>query len=234
MCKSNTGIFEISPPYLVDSRSVKLEVESACYIGDMTNMNGSSPSSLGERVARYRKEMGFASAEKLADVIIQTGAPATFKRSTVRSIENGKKLDVTVTELLLLSRALKISPIMLIVDVNNLAGSIEYIGLDVKNNYYLMQWLLMRAYYPGTQSFYEDTPDKVNRARMLMEYVDRYRSGMSTYRFEKHRIEQMGEDGMGEFIENMNDAKAYADTVKTLVKREYGMDVAELDSLIGS
>lgn len=188
---------------------------------------------MSARVAKYRRDAGFASAEKLADKIMEDGAPDTFKRSTVRSIENGRKPDVTVTELLLLAKALNISPIMLIVDFDDLPASPEYPGLGIRNNYEFAQWMMMRAYYPGRQPISEDSGHKINYAKKLITYIENYRSFIGAVRFEEGRLATLGEEGMEEFIKAKEKYASYAETIRTLVKRDYGIDLAELDKQIG-
>lgn len=194
----------------------------------MTNNPVNEPSALGQRVAKYRKEAGYASAEKLAEAIIEAGAPPTFKKSTVRNLENGRKQDVTVTELLWLSRMLRISPIMLIVDTEHLSGKPDYPGIGITNNYYFMRWLLMCAYYPGEQFFSEDTVDKTNRARMLVAYMSRYISARTTIEFEKSRFKSLGTKGMDKYVMMMKDAQEYAQTLKSLVSNQYNIDLSKL------
>ncbi|MCH4210059.1 helix-turn-helix domain-containing protein [Bifidobacterium sp.] len=199
----------------------------------MTKTMEQESSTLSARVAKYRRDAGFASAEKLADKIMEDGAPDTFKRSTVRSIENGRKPDVTVTELLLLAKALNISPIMLIVDFDDLPASPEYPGLGIRNNYEFAQWMMMRAYYPGRQPISEDSGHKINYAKKLITYIENYRSFIGAVRFEEGRLATLGEEGMEEFIKAKEKYASYAETIRTLVKRDYGIDLAELDKQIG-
>lgn len=64
------------------------------------------------RLAKYRKRAGYTSANALAKAIDDKRVTKT----TIVNLELGKKADMTVTELLLISRALHISPTLLIVD----------------------------------------------------------------------------------------------------------------------
>ncbi|TFD56401.1 helix-turn-helix domain-containing protein [Cryobacterium sp. Hh38] len=72
---------------------------------------------IGQRVAKYRKAEGF-SAQKLADRIGST-------RSIVTNIENGRREDVTVEELLRLSAALRVPPAALLFDVEKPYSGVE-------------------------------------------------------------------------------------------------------------
>ena len=67
----------------------------------------------GERLAKYRKEAGFSTVEALSDAI----ADMDISKGTLTNIEAGRRKDITVQELLSISRALGVSPISLICDV---------------------------------------------------------------------------------------------------------------------
>ncbi|WP_165906050.1 helix-turn-helix domain-containing protein [Agromyces badenianii] len=67
------------------------------------------PETIGKRIAKYRKLEGW-SAQKLADA-------AELTRSVVTNIENGRRPDVTVSELLAISIALRVPPAALLFDV---------------------------------------------------------------------------------------------------------------------
>ncbi|MFC7927686.1 helix-turn-helix domain-containing protein [Microbacterium laevaniformans] len=69
------------------------------------NQDSSSPTTVGARLKGYRK-LAKLSAEQLADL-------AGLTRSVVANIENNRRSDITVTELIALSRALDIPPLAL-------------------------------------------------------------------------------------------------------------------------
>lgn len=67
--------------------------------------------SIGQNIARYRKAEGLSAAE-LAD---KTGEGLT--RSVLANLENGRKDDVTVKQLMALANALRVPPAFLIADL---------------------------------------------------------------------------------------------------------------------
>jgi transcriptional regulator with XRE-family HTH domain len=64
---------------------------------------------IGPRIAAYRKREGL-SAQELAE-------EAGMSRSVIANIENGRRDDITVTELLVISRALRVPPVAILFDV---------------------------------------------------------------------------------------------------------------------
>lgn len=74
-------------------------------------MTDEGVSPLGQNLARYRKAEGL-SASELAD---QVGLGLT--RSVIANLENGRKDDVTVKQLIALGNALRIPPAFLVVDI---------------------------------------------------------------------------------------------------------------------
>lgn len=70
-------------------------------------------SSIGKRIAFYRKFLGFNTAQELATAIPNEKVTT----SVIQNIEAGRKSDISVAQLLDISRALAISPIFLLTDV---------------------------------------------------------------------------------------------------------------------
>ena len=64
---------------------------------------------IGSRIAKYRKEERI-SAQELAEA-------AGMSRSVIANIENGRRVDISVSELLAISEALRVPPVALIYDV---------------------------------------------------------------------------------------------------------------------
>jgi transcriptional regulator with XRE-family HTH domain len=65
---------------------------------------------IGRRIAAFRKERGISSTDQLAEIIggdLVSGA-------VLRNIESGRKSDLTVSQLLNISRALAVSPLFLL------------------------------------------------------------------------------------------------------------------------
>lgn len=69
---------------------------------------------LGKRIADYRKLHGFKNAQALADAINDE----RVSRSTIVNLELGRKKDATTTELILIAKALRVSPVSLLVDLS--------------------------------------------------------------------------------------------------------------------
>ena len=69
---------------------------------------------LGKRIADYRKLRGFKNAQALADAI----SDERVSRSTIVNLELGRKKDATTTELMLIAKALRVSPVSLLVDLS--------------------------------------------------------------------------------------------------------------------
>lgn len=74
-------------------------------------MNQQDVSSIGRQLARYRK------AAKLSGEELAEKAGAGLTRSVIANLENGRKNDVTVTQLMALAAALHVPPALLIADV---------------------------------------------------------------------------------------------------------------------
>lgn len=82
---------------------------------------------VGTRVRRYRTERGL-SAQALADRCEQLGYE--LKRSVIAEMENGKRATVSVADVLVLARALRVPPLSLLLDLGAPfdAGPMERIG----------------------------------------------------------------------------------------------------------
>lgn len=72
-----------------------------------------SKTALGERLARYRKAAGYTTVEALAAAI-----PGHWiSKGTITNIEVGRKADITIQELIALSRAIGVTPLALVCDL---------------------------------------------------------------------------------------------------------------------
>ena len=74
---------------------------------------------LGQRIGSYRRRNSITAA----DLASRSGAGLT--RSIIANIENGRRIDVTVTQLLAISRTLGVPPIALIFDIERPASTFE-------------------------------------------------------------------------------------------------------------
>lgn len=119
--------------------------------------------SLGSQVRRYRKAAGLSGAE------LSERAGEGLTRSVIANLENDRKEDVTVRQLMALAAALHVPPAVLLVDVFNPGAPSPYPlpdyetgGLDVrtgqivfeageKRNFELLSWIganSFRSAYP--------------------------------------------------------------------------------------
>lgn len=78
----------------------------------------------GRRLARYRKRMGFDSAEALAAA---TGGRVS--QAVLQNIESGRKADPTVAQLLEISRALGVSPLLLLAPLETPLAPLDLAGV---------------------------------------------------------------------------------------------------------
>ena len=85
---------------------------------------------IGLRLAKYRKWAGCKNAQELADRIDNP----LITKSTIVNLELGKKSDMTISELLLISRALKITPMAFICDLEQpFERSTDSVNFGLKN-----------------------------------------------------------------------------------------------------
>ncbi len=91
---------------------------------------------IGRRLATLRKARGFRTPEALAEAIDDS----RITKSTLTNLELGKKKDLTVTELLLIARALAVNPIVLIVGEQHPYAPSDVI--DDMSNIAITKWFL--------------------------------------------------------------------------------------------
>ena len=84
---------------------------------------------IGQRIARYRKLAGFRSSQDLADAIPNPKVTA----SVLQNIESGRKKDISVGQLLDISKALDLSPIFFLVPIEKPFAEVDLanVGSDV-------------------------------------------------------------------------------------------------------
>lgn len=82
-------------------------------------MTDSNP--IGQRIARYRKSAGIETA---ADLATRIGHPK-ITTSVIQNIESGRKQDLTVLQLLEIACAIRVSPLMLLVSMNDRSRLID-------------------------------------------------------------------------------------------------------------
>jgi transcriptional regulator with XRE-family HTH domain len=98
---------------------------------------------IGKRIAAYRKLLGMASSKDLADAIPNE----KMTESVIQNIESGRKSDLAVSQLLEISRALGISPALLLapiarpndtIDLPNLSDAVASMSV-----YDFQSWLTL-------------------------------------------------------------------------------------------
>lgn len=72
-----------------------------------------SEETLGRRIAKYRKLMGFSNTKELAEIINNPN----ISHAVISNIESGRRSDPAVSEILEISRGLGISPLFLLAPV---------------------------------------------------------------------------------------------------------------------
>lgn len=80
--------------------------------------------SLGRRLARYRKRVGIRSTRELAE---RTGGQVS--ESVLQNIESGRRQDMSVSQLLEVARALRISPVLLLAPMETPLEPVDLDGL---------------------------------------------------------------------------------------------------------
>jgi hypothetical protein len=106
---------------------------------------------IGKRVAYYRERTTDAGGKRmtvqaLADRCAELGLP--LDRTVITKLEKGRRQSVTVPELLVLARALKVSPLMLIFPVGH-ADVIEVIPGHEMTPFQAAQWFSGEQPWPG-------------------------------------------------------------------------------------
>lgn len=82
------------------------------------------PDGIGKRLARYRKQLGFDSTQALA-----ARTKGRVSASVLQNIESGRKQDISVAQLLEVSKALGISPLLLLAPLETPTAHLDLAGL---------------------------------------------------------------------------------------------------------
>jgi transcriptional regulator with XRE-family HTH domain len=89
----------------------------------MTEINSDS---IGRRIARYRRIMGIDTAKELAARI----SSDNLSESVIQNIESGRKADLSVSQLLNISRGIGISPVLLLGSIDRPFEKLDLVGLS--------------------------------------------------------------------------------------------------------
>lgn len=110
----------------------------------MTKNNATKVDGVGRRIAVFRRLCGFSTAADLAAALRDTRITA----ATLANIESGRRADISVAQLIEISRTLQISPMMLLVDVFNPSDVPDIRGLSPDSsrltNQDLLDWFSMQ------------------------------------------------------------------------------------------
>lgn len=101
--------------------------------------------SVAEEVQRHRKARGW-SAQKLSNACADLGLD--FPRSTLADLENGRRVQLGVTELLVLARALDIPPLLLLFPVGT-EEEAEVLPGRARPVFRAAQWFTGEGPFPG-------------------------------------------------------------------------------------
>jgi transcriptional regulator with XRE-family HTH domain len=129
--------------------------------------------SIGQRIATYRKLLGFRSSQDLANAIPN----AKITESVIQNIESGRKKDVSVAQLLDISKALGISPIFLLVRIGDPMGKVDLdnVGEDVAamTSAQVDRWISESL--PAASERANSLSTQLSRIRDMLAEVNEYR-----------------------------------------------------------
>jgi transcriptional regulator with XRE-family HTH domain len=137
----------------------------------MTFFDGAT---LGKRIAKYRRENGW-SMDELAE---RTGLQ--IKRDVIANIENGRKKDLSVNQLILLAAALEVSPAAILVDIMKPGdrSSVQVMStegqLEALTNWQSLQWIAGTVGWLGTSVASRTTNDVLLRLEAMTSTQDHY------------------------------------------------------------
>lgn len=119
-------LLRLCSPHTSASEKVQHQLAVLAYSADMAQNERPKKevSPVGRRLARYRKRANLT-AEQLAERIPNPD----ITRGVIANIESGRKRDLTSTELALIASGLDVSPIALLVDMNDPFAVVDIPGL---------------------------------------------------------------------------------------------------------
>jgi len=129
--------------------------------------------SIGRRVARYRKLNGWTMEELAARTRPEV---AKLSKGVIANIETGRKLELSVSQLLALSAALEVPPVALIMDIDDLTSDeIFHVGRANSRRFGIFGWLT--GHWPAPDHE-EASPSRIDTERKmdaLHEYTAAFR-----------------------------------------------------------
>ena len=154
--------------------------------------------SIGRRVASYRKLMGFDTAKQLAEAIPNDKMTA----SVIQNIESGRKADLSVSQLLDISKGLGVSPLVLLAPIGRPFSKIDLpnVSDDVASMtvHEFDEWSTMGSeVQPGESDQQMSLRRVVNYTRRLIRAVEEWKKASvdTDLRAEPFEYEAESEDG---------------------------------------
>ena len=134
---------------------------------------------IGKRIAAYRKNAGFSTASEFAAEIVNPKITA----ATIANIESGRRAYVSVAELFEIAFALKVSPLLLMVDYFKPSATPEIKGLGIETGYLtnkeISDWVTLKSapYEADTNSSYSvdeltKALDQLNARRSSADVIE--------------------------------------------------------------
>lgn len=133
---------------------------------------------VGTMVRRRRDALGL-SAQALADACTELGYP--MARNSVANLENGRRSEVSVAELVIMAEVLKLPPVELLFGAHLVTGDVEYIPGEI-----VMAWEAVRRFTGETPAGIRPNPASREYNLSLMRQLDagagRYSSLLENHR----------------------------------------------------
>jgi len=103
---------------------------------------------IASRVKELRQRKGWSPRELGEHLAARTGETVRWDRFTVGNLENGKRQNVTVQELLALARVLDVAPVHLLVPVDEV--SVQISAVEARPASLVRAWVRGEYALPGT------------------------------------------------------------------------------------
>lgn len=127
--------------------------------------------SIAAQLQRLRE--GKMSAQQLADATAALGHP--IARSVIANLESGRRDAISVAELLVLARALRVPPLQLVLPIGH-GPTVELLPGTVADTWDAAQWITGEGPFPPSDSILEDVDDwkdsPVSYFREQMQLID--------------------------------------------------------------
>ncbi|MBW3080517.1 helix-turn-helix domain-containing protein [Bifidobacterium saguinibicoloris] len=180
----------------------------------MTQTTDTPVSTFGQRLQRCRKSQKIG-AEKLAEMVNAEYGEGTTTRSVITAIETGRKLEgVTMAEVLRFAHMLHVSPLCLIIDLEQPFLRADFPGFDGLCNYQAMRRMTGGVVFDRFTESYPEYMRKGQRIGLALDDAVRSRASV---------ISSLKE------LEETESGKRQVDYVAE--SREIGLSAAELAAI---